>query len=175
MAPRQSDKQPAAMGVTDDVLEAIIFSIVQGALPEAKYIRTSTLTKVRSGCVLIQASNVCPVPSKCFSLLAPWLRAARLSSSLSKLFAAYPTVVTSFTSPYGMFLFLTLSNGDICIHHLTTHEAETHRHITTAVIVVRAPGSLHYLPFLLSLPDYQLSENSTIVPHSSLPGHYTGL
>ena len=49
-----------------------------------------------------------------------------------------------------MFVFLTLSDGDICIHHLATRGAETNRNVTPAVIKVGALVSLHHDLFLPS-------------------------
>ncbi len=132
---------------------------------QANSLRLSTVANVQSDCVLIQVSNSCPVPSRCFSMLAPWLRAALQSSSFFTLFATDPTIHASFTSPYGMFVFLTLSDGDICIHHLATRGAETNGNVAPAVIKVGALVSLHHDLFL---PSWSLNRGMMKVHFISL-------
>ena len=53
-------------------------------------------------------------------------RASLLLYSLDKLFATIQTILVSFTSAFCVFLFSTLLDRDVFIHHLATHWAKAH-------------------------------------------------
>jgi hypothetical protein len=78
------------------------------------------------------------------------------------------TILVSFTSPFGMYLFITLPNGDAFIYHLATVRAKADRRVCAAVIKARAFNSLCYHLYLLSIHDYDLSRSLTILLSSSL-------
>jgi len=77
------------------------------------------------------------------------------------------TVLVSFTSPFAMFLFKTVSDRDVLIYYLATLWAKSHRSVWAPVIKVGALVSLRYRLFLLSIYDYELSRNSFILSLSS--------
>jgi len=75
---------------------------------------------------------------------APRPRISLLSYSLDKLFATMQTILVSFTSAFCVFLFSTLLDGDVFIHHLATHRAKAHRGVSAPVIKVGAIVSPRY-------------------------------
>ena len=78
------------------------------------------------------------------------------------------TVLVSFTSLFGMFLFKTVSDRDALIYYLATLRAKAHWSVWAPVIKVGALVSLRYHLFLLSIYDYELSRSSVIFSHNSL-------
>ncbi len=63
------------------------------------------------------------------------------------------TILLSFTSLFGMFIFVALSDGDVFIHHLAAVRAKADRSIWAPVIKVEALFYPLYHLFSLSIQD----------------------
>ena len=70
---------------------------------------------------------------------------------MDKLFATIHTIRVSFTSALGMFLFITLSNGDVFIYHLATFWTKADWNVFAIVIIIGAIVSLCYHFSFLSI------------------------
>jgi hypothetical protein len=66
---------------------------------------------------------------------------------LNKLFATIKTILESFTSLSGVFLFGTSFNGDVLVCHRTALRAKTDRRVWATMIIV---GALSFLQYHLS-------------------------
>ncbi len=112
-----------------------------------------------------------PIIYPCF---ASQPRGSLLLYSLDKLLATIQTILVSFTSTFCVFLFRTLSDGNVFIYQLAARWAKAHRSVSTPMIKVGAIVCPRYHLFLLPIHISSVAFSSAMmVPSLRISGIFT--